>query len=229
VFGHEVTPAQNDALRLTAPGVVDNGGMGPVPVSFDSHLHDVRKIAFLVPKNPYLLASVYTLPKGTLPHIDNQLKVGYPTGVLAVAEAGGKLYRSPPRNIFIQAGGCGGSAIYANRAIPKDSVRLRADAKGDQVTVKSLFMHPMFSGFSHTANGHPIPAHYIQTVEFRADGRPVLFADWGPTVSRFPYLAFAYRWSQGGKGRGALARQRGHARQRDDDRDLIRTLPVRRR
>ncbi|MGE0861849.1 MAG: thiosulfate oxidation carrier complex protein SoxZ, partial [Gammaproteobacteria bacterium] len=37
------------------------------------------------------------------------------------------------------------------------------------------------------------PAHYIVKVSASCNGREVLDADWGPSVSKNPYLAFRFK------------------------------------
>jgi sulfur-oxidizing protein SoxZ len=63
----------------------------------------------------------------------------------------------------------------------------------DGVTgVRILMRHDMESGQRKNSDGETIPAHYIQNVTVRHGSRVVLFAQWGPAVSRNPYLAFKF-------------------------------------
>lgn len=74
-------------------------------------------------------------------------------------------------------------------------VLARVDKDG-VVDVKSLIRHPMDSGFLFTAEFLPIPPHYIEVLTFKHKGKVVLRTDWGPAVSKDPYLEFRFR---GGK------------------------------
>ena len=47
--------------------------------------------------------------------------------------------------------------------------------------------------------GDFIPAHYIQEVHGKANGKDVITIYWGPAVSKNPYLTFAYNGSKGDK------------------------------
>ena len=81
------------------------------------------------------------------------------------------------------------------------SIRVRATATGDTTEVQALIQHPMDSGFVKDAQGNLIPPHYIQELTFEYDGKPVFVADWGPAVSKDPYVKFAFK---GGKKDGEL-------------------------
>ncbi|HWV97601.1 MAG TPA: thiosulfate oxidation carrier complex protein SoxZ [Xanthobacteraceae bacterium] len=76
------------------------------------------------------------------------------------------------------------------------TIRVRATASGDSTEVQALIQHPMDSGFVKDAKGQLIPPHFIQQVVVEHDGKPVFIADWGPAVSKDPYLKFAFK---GGK------------------------------
>lgn len=81
-----------------------------------------------------------------------------------------------------------------------DPMRIRASMIGDKVDVKILMAHPMETGQRKGPDGKPVPAHYIDRVSVRCKDRVVLAADWGPAVSKNPYLAFRF----GGAAKGDL-------------------------
>ena len=74
-----------------------------------------------------------------------------------------------------------------------DPMKIRAKAEGDVVDVKVLFGHEMETGQRKDANGNVIPAHFIQTVSATYKDRTVLSAQWGPAVSKNPFLAFKFK------------------------------------
>lgn len=74
-----------------------------------------------------------------------------------------------------------------------DPMRIRAALTGDVVEVKVLMSHPMETGLRKDASGNPVPAHYIQTVKASCKGKDVLTAEWGPAVSKNPFLAFKFK------------------------------------
>ncbi len=79
-----------------------------------------------------------------------------------------------------------------------NSIKVRAKAKGNEVTVKALIKHPMETGLrKDKKTGKVIPAHFIQEVTCKANGKQVLLAEWGPAVSKNPYLSFAFAGAKG--------------------------------
>jgi sulfur-oxidizing protein SoxZ len=77
-----------------------------------------------------------------------------------------------------------------------DPMRIRATAQGDAVEVRVLMSHEMEAGQRRDSGGNLVPPHFIQTVTVTHAGRTVLSAEWGPAVSKNPFLQFRFR---GGK------------------------------
>ena len=73
-----------------------------------------------------------------------------------------------------------------------EPTRIRATMQGDKVVVRLLMSHEMESGQRKDADGKVIPAHFIREVSVRHNGRAVLSAQWGPAVSKNPFLQFAF-------------------------------------
>ncbi|SFF45854.1 sulfur compound chelating protein SoxZ [Fontimonas thermophila] len=73
-----------------------------------------------------------------------------------------------------------------------DPMRIRATMVDNKVDVKILMAHPMETGQRKNPDGTLVPAHYIDTVTVTCKGKTVLMAEWGPSVSRNPYLAFRF-------------------------------------
>ena len=73
-----------------------------------------------------------------------------------------------------------------------DPTRIRASMQGDKVLVRVLMTHEMESGQRKDTDGKIVPAHFIREVSARHNGRPVLSAQWGPAVSKNPFLQFAF-------------------------------------
>ncbi len=74
-----------------------------------------------------------------------------------------------------------------------DPMRIRATLAGDKVEVKVLMAHDMETGQRKDASGAVVPARYIVSVKATCNGRTVLDAQWGPSVSKNPYLAFRFK------------------------------------
>jgi len=99
------TAEESDKVKLDAPEIAENGAV--VPISVTTTLENVTSIAFLVRENPNALAASYLIPEGTLPSVANRLKMQKTTNVIAIVEAGGKLY-SATKEVKVTVGGCGG-------------------------------------------------------------------------------------------------------------------------
>ncbi|GAB1716992.1 MAG: sulfur compound chelating protein SoxZ [Nitrobacter sp.] len=76
------------------------------------------------------------------------------------------------------------------------TIRIRARSSGDTTEVQALIQHPMDSGFAKNSAGELIPPHFIQQLTFEHGGKQVFIADWGPAVSKDPYVKFSFK---GGK------------------------------
>jgi len=77
-----------------------------------------------------------------------------------------------------------------------DPMRIRANAVADGVDVRVLMSHEMETGQRKDASGNIVPAHFISNVTVQHAGKTVLSAEWGPAISKNPYLQFKF---QGGK------------------------------
>ena len=79
------------------------------------------------------------------------------------------------------------------------TIRSRAQVKGDTTTVKALITHPMETGMrKDKKTGKKIPAHFIQEVTCKHNGAVVMTAQWGPAVSKNPYLSFQFTGAKAG-------------------------------
>ena len=80
-----------------------------------------------------------------------------------------------------------------------NTIRIRAQAKGDTTTVKALITHPMETGLrKDKKTGKNVPAHFIQEVKCEHNGKLVLNAQWGGAVSKNPYLSYAFTGGKAG-------------------------------
>ena len=79
-----------------------------------------------------------------------------------------------------------------------DPMRIRAQASGDKATVRVLMSHEMESGQRKDAAGKLVPAWFIQEVTATLNGKPVLSAEWGPAVSKNPFMQFVIKGAKAG-------------------------------
>ena len=62
--------------------------------------------------------------------------------------------------------------------------------KGELIEIKTLISHPMETGLRTDDSGEKIPRHIIKKFTCTYRGKVVFEADWYPSISANPYLAF---------------------------------------
>jgi sulfur-oxidizing protein SoxZ len=78
-------------------------------------------------------------------------------------------------------------------------MKIRAQVSGDKVDVRVLMSHEMETGQRKDAAGKTIPAWFIQSVTATHNGKTVLSAQWGPSVSKNPFLSFSFKGGKAGE------------------------------
>ena len=79
-----------------------------------------------------------------------------------------------------------------------DPMRIRAQAAGDKTTVRVLMSHEMETGQRKDSAGKAVPAWFIQENTAALNGKPVLSAQWGPSVSKNPFMQFTVKGAKAG-------------------------------
>lgn len=80
------------------------------------------------------------------------------------------------------------------------TIKIRAKAKDGVTTVKTLVSHPMESGQrKDSKTGKKIPAHHITELTAEHNGKVVMSANWGPAISKNPYLSFKFKGGASGE------------------------------
>jgi sulfur-oxidizing protein SoxZ len=79
-----------------------------------------------------------------------------------------------------------------------DPMRIRAQAAGDKATVRVLMSHEMETGQRRDSAGNVVPAWFIQEVTAAHNGKTVMTAEWGPAVSKNPFLQFSIKGAKAG-------------------------------
>ncbi|NDP40657.1 MAG: thiosulfate oxidation carrier complex protein SoxZ [Rhodoferax sp.] len=77
-------------------------------------------------------------------------------------------------------------------------MRIRAQAAGDKATVRVLMAHEMESGQRRDAAGNVVPAWHINEVTASHNGTVVMTAEWGPAVSKNPFVQFTVKGAKAG-------------------------------
>jgi sulfur-oxidizing protein SoxZ len=79
-----------------------------------------------------------------------------------------------------------------------DPMRIRAQLAGDKATVRVLIAHEMETGQRKDSAGKTIPAWFIQEVTATHNGKSVMTAQWGPAVSKNPFMQFVVKGAKAG-------------------------------
>lgn len=80
-----------------------------------------------------------------------------------------------------------------------EPTRIRAQSVGDKTTVRVLMNHEMESGQRKDGSGKIIPSWYIQEVTVQHNGKVVMTAEFGTSVSKNPYLQFVLKGAKAGE------------------------------
>src|SRR3984885_5584740 len=97
-----------------------------------------------------------------------------------------------------------------------DPMKIRAAMVGDKTEVKVLMSHEMETGQRKDAKGVVVPAWFIQNVTAEHNGKTVLSAEWGPAVSKNPFLSFRFSGGKPGA-RGVITWTANNADKRTDE------------
>ena len=79
-----------------------------------------------------------------------------------------------------------------------DPMRIRAQVAGNNATVRVLMNHEMESGQRKDTAGKLIPAWHITEVIATHNGKSVMTAEWGPAVSKNPFIQFTVKDAKAG-------------------------------
>jgi sulfur-oxidizing protein SoxZ len=72
-------------------------------------------------------------------------------------------------------------------------MKIRASVKEGVTEVKILMQHDMETGLRKLEDGSLVPACFITEVKAQHQGRTVLAAEFGQSVSKNPYLMFRFK------------------------------------
>ena len=72
-------------------------------------------------------------------------------------------------------------------------MRVRALEQGGITEIKILMRHDMETGLRKDAGGKTVPAHFIQQISVRHKDHEVLSAQFGPAISKDPFVGFKFK------------------------------------
>jgi sulfur-oxidizing protein SoxY len=99
-------PVESSAITFTAPDIAENGAV--VPIAASSALPGVKRIAFLVEKNPTMLAGVFDFTDAVETTVATRVKMAQTSNVLAVAFLADGRVLYAQKEVKVTLGGCGG-------------------------------------------------------------------------------------------------------------------------
>ena len=99
-------PVESQDIVFTAPDIAENGAV--VPIAASTALPGVKRIAFLVEKNPTTLAGVFEFSDAVETSVATRIKMGQTSNVLAVAILGDGKVLYAQKEVKVTLGGCGG-------------------------------------------------------------------------------------------------------------------------
>ena len=99
-------PVESKDVTLTAPDIAENGAV--VPVAASSTLAGVKRIVFLVDKNPSPLAAVFELTDAVDANVATRVKMAQTANVIAVALMADNRVLFAQKEVKVTLGGCGG-------------------------------------------------------------------------------------------------------------------------
>lgn len=185
-------------LSLEAPTRANDAAIVPIRIATapDSNVQ-VNAVHLIVDQNPVPLAATFRFAQGDHPQaVETRVRVNAYTNVTAVAETSdGRLLRTTQ---FVKAsGGCSAPALKnAQLAVARmGKMKLNLPdgiVAGKPVTAQLLISHPNYTGMQYDQlNYYFIPAHYVQTVDVRYNGAPVLSVQSDISLSEDPSLHFS--------------------------------------
>lgn len=77
-------------------------------------------------------------------------------------------------------------------------MKIRAASKDGITEVKVLMSHEMETGLRKDSSGNTIPAWFIAEVSAKLNDKTVMQAQWGPSVSKNPFLSFKIKGGKAG-------------------------------
>ena len=99
-------PVESADITFTAPDIAENGAV--VPIAASTTLPGVKRIAFLIEKNPTTLAGVFEFTDAVETNVSTRVKMAQTSNVLAVAITGDGKVLFAQKEVKVTLGGCGG-------------------------------------------------------------------------------------------------------------------------
>jgi len=182
-------PVQSRDISIDAPDIAENSAF--VPVQITSRIPGTQSIAIFIDRNPFPHIARFDFASGTSPFVALRLRVAETSPVRVVVREGNSYYVAM-KEVRVTVGGCSDTSGPATAPVPAraDPIKILAKLEGGVVSVRALVSHPMENGLHKDPNGRLIPEHFIQTLDVKLNGKTVVEAQIGRSVSTNPLFAF---------------------------------------
>lgn len=183
------TAAQSKDIAINAPDIAENGAF--VAVQITSRIPGTQSIAVFVDRNPWPHIARFEFAQDALPFVALRLRVAE-TSPLRVVVRAGESYYVAMKDVRVVAGGCGGADTGETAEAPTkaEPMKIRARLEGGVADLRTLVTHPMNNGLRTNSSGKIVPEYFIQNLEIRLNGKTVVEAQIGRSVSTNPVFAF---------------------------------------
>jgi len=187
-------------VRLNTLDYAEDGAS--VPVDIATQVSGADRLVLFVEKNPTPLVAVFQLTDAVDSALTLHTKLAQTTDVVAVVITRDGRALFAKKEVKVVLGSCGSTSDTAEGGELRrttEPTRIRAQWQGESALVRMRMAHVMESGQRQNAAGKRVPAWYIEQVTVSHNGKTVLSADWGPGVSRNPYLQLTLKKARPGE------------------------------
>lgn len=200
-------PVHDDAAKvaLYVPSRAEDAAAVPVTVALGAgFVADARRLWLIVDRNPVPVAATVDFGEayraGTAVgerRLATRIRVDAFSTVRVIVEgADGQLYHA---SAFVSgAGGCSAPSATQDGELRDDAVPFRIETREDGNRepawreTRLAVRHPNYTGFQRDARGAPIAARYVDRIDVRAGGRPLLTLHGGISLADNPTLRFTH-------------------------------------
>jgi sulfur-oxidizing protein SoxY len=191
--------AASNEVRLSTLDYAENGAA--VPVDMATRLPGVERMVLFVEKNPTPLIAVFQMSEAVDTALTVHTKMAQTSDVYAVVITTDGRALFAKKEVKVVLGSCGSTSetpdtVDSKR--PTEATRIRAQLQGESALVRMRMAHEMESGQRKNAAGKVVPAWHIDQVAVSLNGKPVMTAEWGPGVSKNPYLQLTLKKAKAG-------------------------------
>jgi sulfur-oxidizing protein SoxY len=177
-------------MSLDAPANTPDPAATPLTLRFgDAAVGHIKQIRVIIDNNPSPLAATFDVADGArVAEIGLRVRIDRFTSVRAIAETSDGKFEM--RSTWVNAsGGCSAPPSTLTAGTLGD-IRFRPSPDSRSLLIS--IRHPNNSGFQiDPRSGEPIASHYVSHIRFSSDGRTLLEADTGISLSENPTLRIA--------------------------------------